>query len=150
MNEGQTKYFISSSKTPQRNEKCKTFGDYNFEVVKDFVCLGVRFTNNNELGSEIKRRTTLANRCYFGLGKQLRSKSLSRRTILQKSLILPILLYGAETWTINRSDESLLAVSERKILHQNNFPIRVDDGHRFNHAFQIQANTLARICLANG
>ena len=45
-------------------------------------------------------------------------KALSWRTkiCLYKSLILPVLLYGAETWTLTSSDEQPLGVFERKIL----------------------------------
>ena len=50
---------------------------YHFEVVKDFVYLGSSITTDNDLSLEIRRRITLANRCYFGLRKQLSKKVLS-------------------------------------------------------------------------
>ena len=55
---------------------------------------------------EIRRRITLANRRYFGLSKQLSKKALSWRTkiCLYKSPILPVLLYGADTWALTSSD----------------------------------------------
>ena len=70
----------------------------------------------NDISLEIRRRITLANRCYFGLRKQLSKKALSWRTkiCLYKSLILPVLLYGAETWTLTSSDEQALASSRGK------------------------------------
>ena len=69
------------------------------EVVKDFVYLGSCISTDNDISLEIRRRITVANRCYFGLRKQLRKKALSWRTkiCLYKSLILPVLLNGAET-----------------------------------------------------
>ena len=41
------------------------------------------------------------NRCYYGLNGQLSNRDLSRATklILYKTLILPVLLYGAKAWT---------------------------------------------------
>ena len=93
---------------------------YNFEVVKDFIYLGSSINSDNDISLEIRRRITLANRCYFGLSKQLSKKALSWRTkiCLYKSLILPVLLYGAETWTLTSSDEQALGVFERKILRK--------------------------------
>ena len=73
---------------------------YNFEVVKDIVYLRCSINTDNDISLEIRRRITLAKRCYFGLRKQLSKKVLSWRTkiCLYKSLILPVLLYGAEPW----------------------------------------------------
>ena len=51
--------------------------DYNFEVVKDFVYLGCSINTDIDICLEIRRRITLANRCYFGLSKQLSKKALS-------------------------------------------------------------------------
>ena len=73
------------------------------------------------LCSSIKTdRSTFANICYFGLRKQLSRKALSWRTkiCLNKSLILPVLLHGVETWTLTSSDEQALAVFKRKILRK--------------------------------
>ena len=49
---------------------------YNFEVVKDFVYLGSSINTDNEISLKIKSRITLANRCNFGLRKQLSKKAL--------------------------------------------------------------------------
>ena len=65
---------------------------YNFELLKDFVYLGFR---------------TNTDRCYFGLRKQLCERALSciTKICLYNSPILPVLLNGAEIWTITSSDE---------------------------------------------
>ena len=77
----------------------------NFEVVKDFIYLCSSINTDNDISLEIRRRITLANRCYFGLRKQLK-KALSWKTkiCLYKSLILTVLLYGVETWTLTSDD----------------------------------------------
>ena len=59
---------------------------YNFEVVKDFVYLGSSINTNNEIRLEIRRRITLANRCYFELRKQLSKPSLGERRFVYISL----------------------------------------------------------------
>ena len=45
---------------------------------------------------------------------------------LYNELILPVLLYGSETWTLKAEDEQLLNVFERKILRMIYGPIFVD------------------------
>ena len=100
--------------------------------MKDFVYLGTSITNNNNVSDEIKRRLTLANRCYFGLNRQLSSRALSRRTklTLYKTLIIPVLLYGAEAWTLSAADEKSLGTFERKILRKIFGPICIDGEYR--------------------
>ena len=63
----------------------------NFDVVKEFICLGNAINTNNDVSLEIKPRVTHANRCYFGLNRQL-----CKELTLYKALILPVLLYGAK------------------------------------------------------
>ena len=54
---------------------------------------------------------------------------------MYKSLIMPVLLYGAEAWTLSKSDEHALGVFERKILRKIYGPYS-DNGEwriRWNH-----------------
>ena len=92
----------------------------NFEVVEEFIYLGANINSTNDISVEIRHRIVLANRCFYGLKKQLASKFLSWGTkILQyKTLILSVLMYGSETWTLSRESENALGVFERKILRQ--------------------------------
>ena len=93
---------------------------YNFEVVKHFVYLGSSMNTDNDISLEMRRRITLANRCYFGPRKQLSKRGLSwsTKSCLYKSLMLPVLLYGADTWTMTSSDVQALGVFERKIVRK--------------------------------
>ena len=88
--------------------------------MKDSVYLGSSINTDNNISLEIRRRIIFANRCYSGLRKQLSKRVLSWRTklCLYKSLILSVLLYGAEIWTITSSDEHALGVFDRKILRK--------------------------------
>ena len=78
---------------------------------------------------EIKPRITPVNSCYFGLNRQLSSRDLSRATKLipYKVLNLPVLLYGAEVWTVSSADAAALVVFERKVLRMIFGPVRVGD-----------------------
>jgi hypothetical protein len=46
-------------------------GDKHFEVVKEFVYLESLMTPTNDMSLEIQRKIQTANRCFFGLRKNL-------------------------------------------------------------------------------
>lgn len=75
----------------------------------NFVYLGNIINSTNSLSLEIQRRINLANRCYFAIGWQLRSRTLSRRIklLLYKSLIIHVLLYGVTSQRIEATGEFL-------------------------------------------
>lgn len=139
VNEGKTKFMAISSSQSQRNRVGQNFSvdDYNFEVVHDFTYLGSRVNDKNEMSEEIKHRLTVANRCYYGLQKQFSSRLLSRRTKIKlyKTLVKPVLLYGSETWTLTKRDETLLECFERKVLRKIYGAVRENHGwrRRYNH-----------------
>ena len=119
VNEDKTKYLVSTTKNPSLGG----FVDidrFKFEVVKDFVYLGSSTNTANNISLEIKSRITLASRRYFGLNRQLSKRAFSRKTktCLYKTLIMPVLLYGAEAWTLSTADEQALGVFERKVLRK--------------------------------
>ena len=73
VNESKTKFLLSTAKDTSIVVSVEIDG-YNFEVVKNFVHLGSSMKTDNDISLEIRRRITLANRCYFGLRKQLSKK----------------------------------------------------------------------------
>ncbi|XP_053968149.1 uncharacterized protein LOC128869602 [Anastrepha ludens] len=116
-----------------------------FEVVPEFIYLSAAVNSNNDISLEIKRRSTLANRCYYGLSKQLSSRALSRMTklTLYKTLIIPVLLYGAEAWVVSQSDAAALGVFERKVLRKIFGPMRVGEDYcsrTNNELYELYAN----------
>ena len=108
-----------------------------FEVVDEFVYLGTLVTCDNDMSREVKRRVAAASRAFYGLRNQLRSRSLPTRTklALYRTLILPVALYGHETWTLKEADRRVLGVFERKIL-RSILGGKLEDGvwrRRMNH-----------------
>ena len=87
-------------------------------MVDEFVYLCTMVTCDNDVRREVKRRIAAANRAFYGLRSQLRSRSLHVRSklALYKTLILPVALYAHEAWTSRKSDRRALGVFERKIL----------------------------------
>jgi hypothetical protein len=89
---------------------------------------------------EIQRRIQTANRCFFGLRKQLQSRHLSRSTknIIYKTLIYsPVLLYGSETWVLIRQEENQLLVFGRKVLRTISGPIVENGVYRKRYNFEL-------------
>lgn len=116
VNEEKTKFLVVSSRA--HDVQPLQIGNFTFEGVTQFKYLGALITSKNEIKVEIGNRLFMANRCYFGLRKQLKSKfiSINTKINLYKTLIRPIILYGSETWATNKAEESRLLIFERKIL----------------------------------
>jgi hypothetical protein len=56
----------------------------------------------------------------FSLIRHLKSKIINRniKLLLYKTIIRPVLTYGAETWVMTKQDEEHVRCFERKILHK--------------------------------
>jgi len=64
---------------------------------------------------EIERRILAGNRTYFAaIGRLLSS---ANKMILYKTLIRPVVSYGAEAWTLTKKEQALL-IFERKIFRR--------------------------------
>ena len=60
------------------------------------------------------------NRTYFAAISLFRSRRLSTATkiVLYKTLIRPVVSYGAEAWTLTKKQEQALLIFERKIFRR--------------------------------
>jgi hypothetical protein len=106
-------------------------GPYTFEHVYTFTYLGTKINKENDITEEIRNRTAVANRRYFSLQKHIKSNFISRMIILlYKTLVCPIVLYGAECWTLSRTNEKMVDVFEKKILQRIYGPIKDRDQWR--------------------
>ena len=77
-------------------------GNLWFENVEKFRYLGETVTNTNDIHEEIKRRINMGNACYYSFEKILSSRLLSKELKVNtyKTIILPVVLYGCETWSL--------------------------------------------------
>jgi len=74
--------------------------------------------NQNSILEEIKRRLRSVNSCYH-LVQNLLSSTLPSKNIkvkIQRPIIVPVVLYGCETWLLKLQEECRLKVSENKVL----------------------------------
>ncbi|KAJ4425846.1 hypothetical protein ANN_27472 [Periplaneta americana] len=85
-----------------------------------FKYLGATVTNINDTREEIKRRINMGNACYYSVEKLLSSSLLSKnlKVRIYKTVILPVLLYGCETWTVTLREEHRFRVFENKVLRK--------------------------------
>ena len=77
------------------------------ETVADFIFLGSKITTNGDCSHEIKR-------CFFLLGRKsmtnldsiLKSRdiTLPTKVCLVKSMVFPVIMYGYESWTVNKAE----------------------------------------------
>lgn len=67
---------------------------------------------------EIDKRILKGNKCYFGLGYILCSRTISRNLKIQMyvTFICQIVLHASETWPLSKVKELRLNVFERKML----------------------------------
>jgi hypothetical protein len=92
----------------------------SFENVSQFKYLGTTLTNQNLFQEEIKRRLNSGNACYHSVQKLLSSRLLSRNLKIRiyKTIILPVVLYGCETWSLTLRGEHRLRVFENRVLRR--------------------------------
>ena len=92
----------------------------NIEEVDNFIYLGATVSKEGGTDKEIRRRLGHTRVAYNKLHKIWSSSQLSRRTKLKifKSNVISVLLYGSETWKINKGDKKLLDTFLHKCLRK--------------------------------
>ena len=72
--------------------------------------MGTTLTNQNSFQEEIKGR--------LKSGNLLSSSLLSKNTKIKiyRTIILPVVLYGCETWSLTLREECMLSVFENRVL----------------------------------
>jgi hypothetical protein len=80
--------------------------------------LGKTLTNKNTIQEEIKSRLKLGNACYFSVQNLLSSSLISKNVKIKiyRTIILPVVLYGCETWSFTLKKERKLRVFENRVL----------------------------------
>jgi hypothetical protein len=120
VNPEKTKYIVMShyQKAGQKQSIKKT--NWSFEDVPKLKCLGTTLTDQNCMHEEIKSRLHSGNACYHSVQSLLSSRMLSRnvKAKIYKAIILPVVLYGCETWSLTLREEHRLRVFENRILRR--------------------------------
>ena len=72
----------------------------SIERVEEFKYLGKTLTNEKSIQKEIESRLKLGNACHHSVQNLLSSSLLSKNLKIKiyTTIILPVVLYGCETW----------------------------------------------------
>ena len=83
------------------------------EVVADFILGGSKITADGDCSCEIKRRLLLG-RKVITLDSILKSRdiTLPTKVHLVKAMVFPVVMYGCESWTINKAELQRIAAFE--------------------------------------
>ena len=76
------------------------------ETVGDFIFLGSKITADGDCSHEIKRRLLLGRKAMTNLDSLLKGRDiiLPTKVHLIKVMVFPVVMYGCESWTINKAD----------------------------------------------
>ena len=92
------------------------------ETVSDFIFLGSKITADGNCNHEIKRRLLLGRKVMTNLDSILKSReiTLPTKVHLVKAMLLPVVTYGCESWTVKKAEHQRIDAFElwcwRRIL----------------------------------
>ena len=74
------------------------------QALTDFVFWGSKITADGDCSHEIKRHLLLRRKAVTNLDSILKSRdiTLSTKVHLVKAMVFPVVMYGCESWTINK------------------------------------------------
>jgi hypothetical protein len=123
VNANETKYMVTSRhKNAGRSQDIKTDSS-SFERVEQFKYLRKIITYIS-IQEEIKSRLKSGNACYYSVQNLLSSSLLSKYLKMNtyRTIILPVVLYGCENWSLTLREKRRLRVFENRVLRENIWP----------------------------
>ena len=76
------------------------------ETVAYFIFLGSKITADGDCSQEIKRHLLLERKAMTNLDSIFKSRdiTLPTKVHLVKAMVFPVVMYGCESWTINKAE----------------------------------------------
>ena len=76
------------------------------EIVTDLIFLGSKITADGDCSHKIKRGLLLGRKAITNLDSILKSRdiALPTKVRLVKVMVLPVVMYGCESWTIKKAE----------------------------------------------
>jgi len=120
VNAEKTKYMVmSQDQNAGRSQNIKNDNNF-FERVEEFKYLATTLTSQNSIQEEMNSRLKSGNACYHSVHNILSSRFLSKnlKITIYRTIILPVVLYGCETWSLTMREECGLRVFEDRVLRR--------------------------------
>ena len=78
----------------------------NVETVTDFIIVDFKIIAGGDFSHESKRHLLLGRKAMLNLDNILKSRDITLLTkvCLVKAMVLPIVMYGFESWTIRKAE----------------------------------------------
>ena len=75
-------------------------------TMRDFMFWSSKITADSDCSHEIKRHLLLARKAMSNLDSRLKSRdfTLPAKFCLVKAMVFPVVMYGCESWTINKAE----------------------------------------------
>jgi hypothetical protein len=120
MNPEKTKYMLMSHSQKAGQKQSVKIVNRSFEEVAKSKYLGTTLIDQNCMHEEIQSKLNSGNACYHLVQSLLSSCLLSRnfKVKIYKTIILPVVLYGCETWSLILKEEHILGVFENRVLRR--------------------------------
>jgi len=90
----------------------------SFERVEEFKYLGTNLTSQYSIQEEIKSKLKSDTACYLSVLNILSSSLLSKnlKIWIYRTIILPVVLYVSESWSLILREERRVMVFENRVL----------------------------------
>jgi len=120
INADKTKYMVMSRDQNAGRSHSVKIVNSSFERVEQFKYLGTTLTNQNYIQEEIKSRLKSGNTCCHSVQNLLSSSLLSKnlKIKIHRIIILPVVLYGCETWSLILREKRRLRAFENRVLRR--------------------------------
>lgn len=101
---------VSTEKTKTMRINARNQGKIvvnEIDIEDEFTYLGAKVCKEGGGMKDLKNRRSKARGAFIRLKNMWRSSSISRKTKLRlyKTLVVPVLLYGCETWNMNKGED---------------------------------------------
>jgi hypothetical protein len=120
VNAVKTKYMVMTRAQNAGRSHNVNIDNSSFERVEQFKYLETTLMNKNTIQIEIKSRLKSRKVFYHSVQNLLSSNFLFKymRIKINRTMILNVVLYGCETWSLTLRERSGLRVSENKMLRR--------------------------------
>jgi hypothetical protein len=118
VNPEESKYMLMSRSQKTGQKHSIKIANRSFEDVAKCKYLGKTLTDQNCMHGEIKSRLISGNASCHSVQSLLSSRLLSSdvKVKIYKSIILPVVFYGCETWSLTLREQHRLRVFESRVL----------------------------------